>query len=204
MDSLACSQPVGYVTDSTDCNDTVAAINPAATEVCDGVDNNCDGSVDEGFATTVYYLDFDGDTYGDAAMDSTSCSQPSNYVTDNTDCDDTNPSINPAGTEIADNGIDEDCIGGDLVGINEVTYSVVSVYPNPGNDYTVLQLNSTWSSNVELSIYSVEGRLITKIQSSADSKSMIRINTKDLANGMYMIRISDNTHVSMVQWVKQN
>jgi hypothetical protein len=43
----ACSQPDGYVPDSTDCDDTDAAINPAAEEVYDGIDNNCDGKPDE-------------------------------------------------------------------------------------------------------------------------------------------------------------
>ncbi|HAD12429.1 MAG TPA: hypothetical protein DCF33_08315, partial [Saprospirales bacterium] len=43
-----------------DCDDNNAAINPGAQEVCDGVDNDCDGQVDEGVKTT-YYADADGD-----------------------------------------------------------------------------------------------------------------------------------------------
>jgi hypothetical protein len=70
----------------TDCDDSDSAINPGATEVCDEADNNCDGSIDEGF-------DGDGDGYA-------SC----------VDCDDTNPAINPGAADICD-GLDNNCDG---------------------------------------------------------------------------------------------
>ena len=105
----ACSQPSGYVSDNTDCDDTNSAINPGATEICDGVDNDCDGQVDEGLSNT-YYADTDNDTYGDPNNTTTACSAPSGYVSDNTDCDDTNSAINPGATEICD-GVDNDCDG---------------------------------------------------------------------------------------------
>ena len=44
----ACSQPVGYVANSMDCNDSNAAVHPGASEVCNGLDDDCDGVVDEG------------------------------------------------------------------------------------------------------------------------------------------------------------
>lgn len=44
----ACSQPRGYVADGGDCDDTKPEIHPVADEACDGVDNNCDGRLDEG------------------------------------------------------------------------------------------------------------------------------------------------------------
>jgi hypothetical protein len=60
--SDATSQPAGYVLDSTDCNDNDATVHPGALEVCDGVDNDCDGVVDNG--CTVFYHDVDGDSFG--------------------------------------------------------------------------------------------------------------------------------------------
>ncbi len=46
----ACSAPDGYVANSTDCNDSNADVHPDATEVCDGVDNDCDGTIDKGLS----------------------------------------------------------------------------------------------------------------------------------------------------------
>ncbi|MFH1469933.1 MAG: putative metal-binding motif-containing protein [Pseudomonadota bacterium] len=110
--AAACTQPSGYVPDATDCDDATAAINPAATELCNGVDDDCDGTVDEDAASDAptWYADTDGDSYGDAASTTAACSQPSGYVSDATDCDDTAGVINPAATELCD-GLDNDCDG---------------------------------------------------------------------------------------------
>ncbi len=107
----ACSAPAGHVADSTDCNDAAAAVNPGASEICNGLDDDCDGTTDVGaIDTSTYYDDLDGDTYGAAASGTSSCSQPAGTVADGTDCDDTNAAVNPAAAEVC-NGLDDDCDG---------------------------------------------------------------------------------------------
>ncbi len=111
--TAACVQPSGYVGDDTDCDDGDAAVNPDAMELCDGVDNDCDGATDEDDAAdaATWYADTDGDGYGDASASTTACTQPSGFVSDGDDCDDGDSAINPAATELCD-GVDNDCDGG--------------------------------------------------------------------------------------------
>ena len=92
-----------------DCNDNDPNINPNATEVCDGVDNNCDGQVDEG-TTTTYYVDSDNDGYGNPEQSIESCGPLEGYVLDNTDCNDASANDNPEGEEVCD-GFDNNCDG---------------------------------------------------------------------------------------------
>lgn len=94
-----------------DCDDTDATINPDATEVCDGVDNDCDGSIDNNANdATTWYLDDDVDGFGDATNSVDECNQPTGFVDDDTDCDDTNFDNNPDGEEVCD-GADNNCDG---------------------------------------------------------------------------------------------
>jgi len=118
----ACTAPAGYVANNTDCNDSNASIKPGATEVCNGIDDNCNGSIDEGLTYITYYADADGDGYGNPAVSVTSCSgPPAGYVVNNTDCNDANASINPGATEVC-NGIDDNCNGSIDEGLTFVTY----------------------------------------------------------------------------------
>ena len=111
---LACAVPSGYVTNATDCDDASATVYPGATELCNGIDDDCDAIVDDGATGTVaYYTDGDGDTYGDPSASSMDCIQPSGSVTDATDCDDADAGVNPGATEIPYDGIDQDCSGDD-------------------------------------------------------------------------------------------
>ncbi|MEC8277061.1 MAG: MopE-related protein, partial [Myxococcota bacterium] len=90
-----------------DCDDSDPSINPGVPEICDGVDNNCNGQIDEGVLVT-FYLDSDGDGFGDNSESIQGCSQPSGYVPNGNDCDDTADVTFPSANEICD-GIDNDC-----------------------------------------------------------------------------------------------
>jgi hypothetical protein len=103
----ACSAPAGYVANATDCDDGSASVRPGAAEVCNAVDDDCDGTADDG--VTRYYPDYDGDGYGDA-VDAGNCTASSGAVTNAGDCDELSASVNPAATEVC-GGADEDCDG---------------------------------------------------------------------------------------------
>ncbi|MCB9762864.1 MAG: hypothetical protein H6739_23890 [Alphaproteobacteria bacterium] len=112
----ACDQPASYVTDSTDCDDAVSTINPGAAEVCDDLDDDCDGLVDDeddsldASTGSDWYADSDGDGYGDADNATQACDQPSGYIADSSDCDDASGAVHPGATERC-NGVDDDCDG---------------------------------------------------------------------------------------------
>ena len=106
---LACSAPEGYADIIGDCYDANPAIYPGNTEICNGFDDNCTGSVDEGLLIT-FYADNDGDLYGDPADFELLCEGIAGYVEDNTDCNDANNLINPGATELCNN-IDDNCDG---------------------------------------------------------------------------------------------
>lgn len=112
IDTCLATPPTGYVTDNTDCEPNINAINPNATEICDGIDNNCNGQIDEGLQLFTYYADTDNDNFGDPlnSIDTCLSSPPMGYVTDNNDCDDGNGAINPLAAEICD-GEDNNCNG---------------------------------------------------------------------------------------------
>jgi hypothetical protein len=92
---LACSQPLNTSDNNTDCNDAAATVYPGATELCNPVDDDCDGILNEGYPTTTYYRDFDGDGKGNPAVSIESCYQPAGYVTNATDCDDNSATACP-------------------------------------------------------------------------------------------------------------
>ncbi|MFZ5480732.1 MAG: MopE-related protein [Myxococcota bacterium] len=108
--TTACDAPDGSVANADDCDDTLARVSPAGVETCDDVDEDCDGSVDEGVGSD-WWLDGDGDGYG-AGEATTDCDAPAGHVANADDCDDTTASVSPAAAEVCDDAdTDEDCDG---------------------------------------------------------------------------------------------
>ena len=72
-----------------DCDDNNPAVHPGATEVCNGIDDDCNGQTDEGLEQHLYYRDADGDGFGsDNASEHCSLTPPAGYSKNNSDCDD--------------------------------------------------------------------------------------------------------------------
>ncbi|MDP7243698.1 MAG: MopE-related protein, partial [Candidatus Poseidoniia archaeon] len=96
-----------------DCDDNAPAVNPGMAEDCGNeIDDDCDDAVDEDDAVDAgtWYTDADTDGYGDPDVSTESCSEPSGYVDNDDDCDDSTSTSRPGADEQCD-GEDNDCDG---------------------------------------------------------------------------------------------
>lgn len=108
-DAPDCSAPGGWVADATDCDDSDPAVLPGAQEVCNSIDDNCDGVVDtDAVDQSSWYVDADGDGVG--AVEVIACDAPAGTVARAGDCDDTDATITPDATESC-NAVDDNCDG---------------------------------------------------------------------------------------------
>ena len=97
--------------DTVDCDDAHATVNPDAPETCNGVDDDCDGEIDEDAVDApTWYADGDADGFGDPATPLVACEAPEGAVADATDCDDATGEVHPDSDEVC-NDIDDDCDG---------------------------------------------------------------------------------------------
>ncbi|MBM4398264.1 MAG: putative metal-binding motif-containing protein, partial [Deltaproteobacteria bacterium] len=108
---LCAATPTHRARTPGDCNEDDAAVNPGATEACNGRDDDCDGAADERDAAgcVAHYVDSDGDGYGVAEGSLCLCGPSGKHTaTVAGDCDDAEPAVRPGGAE-ACNGRDDDC-----------------------------------------------------------------------------------------------
>lgn len=129
-----------------DCDDTNAAVNDDATEICDGVDNDCNGKTDEEDpyldrdTMAEWSVDEDGDGYGGDGAITKACEGPEGTVDQVGDCDDADPAINPGVTETCD-GVDNDC--NDL--IDDEAEGAILGYPDDDADGLGEDTEQTWA-----------------------------------------------------------
>ncbi|MEZ4316703.1 MAG: FG-GAP-like repeat-containing protein [Myxococcota bacterium] len=104
---LICTPPEGYVGNPADCDDRRSSVSPVAPETCDGLDNDCNGLVDDGAADgATSYADADGDGFGDASTEMASCPGVEGRVANGDDCDDGDATVRGPVPRFVDGDLD--------------------------------------------------------------------------------------------------
>jgi hypothetical protein len=106
-DGLADADEDGWTVGDGDCNDDDPEIHPEAEELCNDIDDDCNGQIDDGLIEN-WYVDDDQDGFGNPNDYEETCDPDPDLVADGTDCDDGDPEIYPDADESCD-GLDEDC-----------------------------------------------------------------------------------------------
>ncbi|MFK7757698.1 MAG: MopE-related protein [Flavobacteriales bacterium] len=188
---ISCFQPDNYVTNGDDCNDVNGNINPGASEVCNGADDDCSGTIDDNLTVQIYYEDDDNDGFGNADVSVEDCQQPNGFVLNNLDCDDSDNNINPDGTEILDDGIDQDCNGEDLVtGISEESFDALEFFPNPASSSLIIK-NAPIGSVLKL--IDARGRTIKELIIQGVSETQVDVSRID--RGTYIMHLMNKDSV---------
>lgn len=195
----SCEDTSGYVLNNLDCNDLNASINPLSEEVCNNNDDNCDGLIDNGLTFTNYFLDADNDTYGNFDVDTLWCNPVEGYITDSTDCDDSNPLINPGMAELL-NDLDDDCDGLSDEGLSteDNLMEQVSIYPNPTID--ALYLSFPYFNLTQIEIFDISGKLVLH-QTTINNFTQIKVG--NLSSGLYTLKISSSGNVAFSEFIKE-
>jgi hypothetical protein len=162
MPQQACEQPPGTVVNADDCDDASAEVHPAAIEICNEIDDDCNGLIDdEPTNPSLWYLDVDGDNYGDEDNTVESCGQPEGYVSNAGDCDDLDPNANLDCSPVV---VDTVCGGQPYVATGPNTGNpelhVMSAYEPVGTDIFV-HITRSNQMTVVLSSYDAANWIVT-------------------------------------------
>ncbi len=190
-----CQMPTGYVSNDSDCDDTNPNITTPTTEICDGIDNDCDGLTDEDVGP-LWYVDTDGDLFGDPDVSIQACDQPTGYVADNTDCNDADPDLNDPSIDTDGDGLN-DCVDPNpLVNVFDVAEGEILVYPNPVS-------NLLWiESNFDLDRFAVVTTLGRKVVDMQIQQNTLTYDVGQLENGLYVLMLMVDEDVYRTTFIK--
>ncbi len=117
-EEMVCEGAEGFIDDASDCDDGDPSVHPGAEDGCDGLDNDCDGELDEDSAERwIWYADADGDGFGNPEEPVEACAPPEGFVDNDADCDDGDPEVNPESFWFHDG--DEDGYGDHEAGVQQ-------------------------------------------------------------------------------------
>jgi hypothetical protein len=191
-----CQAPVNMITIGGDCDDANNTVYPGAPEICDGLDNNCNGQEDEGLTFLNYYFDGDDDGYG-IGNPTVSCTSLTGYATLTGDCDDSNNTVYPGATDTEGNGIDENCDGIDgVVGIAESTL-VAKLAPNPTKALVAIHLSKAISG--QITVTDLNGKILLQ----RDAKGLaFELDLHLFEQGAYLVHILDANNTLVQRIIK--
>ncbi len=191
--------PAGYVSNYLDCNDADILINPVTNEICNDIDDNCNLEIDEGLPVQTLFIDADDDGYGDNQIFIITCMlEMEGYVSNNLDCDDTNPAVYP-GAEETLNGLDDNCneLIDEGLAIENNLLNEIKIYPNPAND--ILQIDYSGNETSEIQIVNIAGENIYSDKLTAH----LTINIQNLPAGIYLLKIISTENQAVFNFVKE-
>jgi hypothetical protein len=191
MDSLACNYDV-LATDSSFC------VYPQP-ELCNGVDDDCNGTPDDGLAMITYYVDNDNDGFGDGFLTTTCLTLGLGAAVLDGDCNDGDVFIHPGADEVLDNDIDEDCDGILGTGISEWNQESVALYPNPSSGEVIIQ--SMHDIYCQIQVMTLQGQVVREEKMQGKTT----FNWSSLASGVYLVVITDEEgSITAMKWEKRD
>lgn len=144
-----------------------------------------------------YFRDADGDSYGSKTTFSFSCAQPTGFILDSLDCDDSRPEVHPGGTEVCslydencngENNENNVCVVGNLPLNALPALDKIQLVPNPSDGLTTLVFFSPEAENQTFQVVDPLGRVIIKsVFQVQRGENKIPIDFRKLSNGIYWV-----------------